>query len=61
MLLTADNRVARSFCTNFALYQSFVLSVDLQRGAKLTDRAHTVEDIGIAAFIHHEAHHNARL
>lgn len=61
MLLTADNRVARSFCTNYALFYSFVLSVDLQRGAKLADRRHVVEDICTAAFIHHEACRNARL
>lgn len=61
MLLTAHPDVARSFCTNYALFHSFVLSVDLQRGAKIAERWHVVEDIGMAAFVHHERSNNARL
>ena len=59
MLLTANRDVARSFCTNYALFQSFVLSVDLQRGVKLADRKNTIIDIGTAAYIHHERMHHA--
>lgn len=59
MLLTANRDVARSFCTNYALFHSFVLSVDLQRGARLADRRHVVEDIATAAFVHHERYRNA--
>jgi hypothetical protein len=61
MLLTANRDVARAFCTNYALFQSFVLSVDLQRGVKLAERQNTIIDIGTAAYVHHERMHNARL
>ena len=61
MLLTANRDVARSFCTNYALFHSFVLSVELQRGVSLADRKHTITDIATAAFVHHERYRNACL
>lgn len=61
MLLTANPDVARSFCTNYALFQSFVLSVDLARGVPLSQRDHTIVDIGTAAFVHHERYRHAKL
>jgi len=61
MLLTADPDVARHFCTSFALFQSFILSVELLAGAKIDERRLAVEDIATATYVHHERLHNAKL
>lgn len=61
MLLTAHPDVARSFCSNYAAYYSFVLSVDLLRGAKVAERRNAITDLATAAFVHHERYHHACL
>lgn len=60
MLFTADPRVARDFCHNFALSRSFLLSVELLAGATLAERANAIADIAEQAKLVHERWHNAR-
>lgn len=60
MLFTADPRVARDFCHNFAVFGAFTLSVELANGVPLAERANVVADIASAAYVVHQRGHNAR-
>ena len=61
MLLTVNADLARAFSTNYPLYQSFILSIDLANGATVRDRKHAIEDLAAAARYHHERLHHANL
>lgn len=61
MFLSTNPAIVAAFLHSPHLMLCLLLTTDLQRGAKLSERRNFIADLGSATYFHHERFHNARL